>query len=180
MTMRYIVARSASVALTICTFGLSPLFAASVHARASGEAEVLSNTSVVNMIAGKVSKDLILTKIRTTKSGFDVTAAGLVRLHPSKVSQEVIIAMMAAAADPKLAVRATGPAEALTNNDIVQMVMGQLPRPLIIEKIRVTKARFDVTSDGLVSLQSSEVPDEVVKAMMSAPVAPPSKDATSE
>jgi len=37
-----------------------------------------------------------------------------------------------------------------------------------------------VTSDGLVSLQSSEVPDEVVKAMMSAPVAPPSKDATSE
>jgi hypothetical protein len=71
-----------------------------------------------------------------------------------------------------------GPPEVLTNNEIVQMVMGQLPRPLIIEKIRVTKARFDVTSDGLVSLQTSKVPDEVVKAMMAAPVAPASKPPT--
>jgi hypothetical protein len=157
---------------------LVALMPASVPAQASRDVEVLSNTSVVNMIAGKVSKDLILAKIRTTKSGFDVTAAGLVRLHQSKVSQEVIIAMMAAAGDSKLAVPVAGPPEVLTNNEIVQMVMGQLPRPLIIEKIRVTKARFDVTSDGLVSLQTSKVPDEVVKAMMTAPVAPASKPPT--
>lgn len=134
-------------------------------------AEVLSNSSVVNMIAGKVSKDLILTKIRGTRSGFDVTAAGLVRLHQSKVPQDVIIAMMAASSDAKLAVPSKDPAEILTNNDVVQMVLGNLPRPLIIEKIRVSKARFDVTSEGLVSLQTSRVPDEVVKAMMAAPVA---------
>ena len=123
------------------------------------------------MIAGKVSKDLILTKIRGTRSGFDVTAAGLVRLHQSKVPQDVIIAMMAASSDAKLAVPSKDPAEILTNNDVVQMVLGNLPRPLIIEKIRVSKARFDVTSEGLVSLQTSRVPDEVVKAMMAAPVA---------
>ena len=169
--MRFNVARAASLTLSLCAFG-SSLLAESVHAQA---AEVLSNTSVVNMIAAKVSKDLILTKIRTTKSGFDVTAAGLVRLHQSKVSQEVIIAMMAAAGDAKLAVPAAGPPEVLSNNEIVQMVMGQLPRPLIIEKIRVTKARFDVTSEGLVSLQTSKVPDEIVKAMMTAPVAPAPK-----
>jgi hypothetical protein len=172
MTMQYIGARSVSVALTLCALGLSPF---SASAQASKDGEVLSNESVVSMITGRVSKDLILTKIRTTRSGFDVTAAGLVRLHQSKVSQEVIIAMMTAAVNPKLAVPVTGPPEVLTNNEVVQMVMGQLPRPLIIEKIRVTKARFDVTSTGLVSLQTSKVPDEIVKAMMSVPVAPPSK-----
>ena len=173
--MRSFVARTVRLTLTPCAFALVALVPASAPAQAARDAEVLSNTSVVNMMTAKVSKDLILTKIRTTKSAFDVTAAGLVRLHQSKVSQEVIIAMMAAASDPKLAAPATGPAEVLTNNEIVQMVMGQLPRPLIIEKIRVSKSRFDVTSDGLVSLQTSKVPDEVVKAMMTAPVAAPSK-----
>jgi len=165
--MKAFVARSGILALTISMVMMSAIIPPS--ARAQGE--VLSNTSVVNMITGKVSKDLILTKIRGTKSGFDVTAGGLVRLHQSKVPQDVIIAMMAASADPKLAVPSKDPAEILTNNEVVQMVMGNLPRPLIIEKIRVTKARFDVTSEGLVSLQTSRVPDEVVKAMMAAPVA---------
>jgi len=170
--MLSVVARTARLTLTPYALALFTLMPSSVSAQA---AEVLSNTSVVNMISARVSKDLILTKIRTTKSGFDVTASGLVRLHQSKVPQDVIVAMMAAAGDPKLAVPATGPAEVLTNNEIVQMVMGQLPRSLIIEKIRVSKARFDVTSDGLVSLQTSKVPDEIVKAMMTAPVAPPPK-----
>ena len=169
--MRSFVASSARLALTVNVFALGAI----TPATAGAQAEVLSNASVVNMITGKVSKDLILTKIRTTKSGFDVTAAGLVRLHQSKVPQDVIIAMMAAGADAKLAVPAPGPAELLTNNDVISMVLGNLPRSLIIEKIRVTKARFDVTSDGLVSLQTSKVPEDVVKAMMAAPVAPPPK-----
>lgn len=165
--------RSDRLALTVVA--LAAIIPASLRAQAP-EAEVLSNASVVNMITGKVSKDIILAKIRGTKSGFDVTAGGLVRLHQSKVPQDVIVAMMAAAADTKLAVPNKDPVEILTNNEVVQMVMGSLPRSLIIEKIRVTKARFDVTSSGLVSLQTSKVPDEIVKAMMAAPVAPPPKD----
>src|SRR5688500_4869929 len=78
MNMKAFVARSGILALTVSLFALTP-------ASISAQGEVLSNTSVVNMIAGKVSKDLILAKIRGTKSGFDVTAAGLVRLHQSKV-----------------------------------------------------------------------------------------------
>ena len=167
MNMQSFVAGSGRLVLAVNFFVLSAITPASIRA----QGEVLSNASVVNMIAGKVSKDLILTKIRGTKSGFDVTAGGLVRLHQSKVPQDVIIAMMAASADTKLAVPSKDPAEILTNNEVIQMVMGSLPRPLIIEKIRVTKARFDVTSEGLVSLQTSKVPDEVVKAMMAAPVA---------
>ena len=111
MTMRFFIARSGKLALTAYAFALLVLLPASAVAQASRDAEVLSNTSVVNMIAAKVSKDLILTKIRTTKSGFDVTASGLVRLHQSKVSQDVIVAMMAAAGDAKLAVPTPGPAE---------------------------------------------------------------------
>ena len=169
--MKSFVAGSVKLALVVSVLALVP-----GNVRAQGE--VLSNASVVNMITGKVSKDLILAKIRGTKSGFDVTAAGLVRLHQSKVPQDVIIAMMAASADTKLAIPSKDPVEILTNNEVIQMVMGSLPRPLIIEKIRVSKSRFDVTSEGLVSLQTSKVPDEVVKAMMAAPVAPPPKESS--
>ena len=170
--MQSFVVRSSRLALAPYALAIAALIPSSALSQAPASAEVLSNTSVVNMMTAKVSKDLILAKIRNTKSQFDVTAGGLVRLHQSKVSQDLILAMMGAAADPKLAVPATGPAEVLTNNEVVQMVMGQLPRALIIEKIRVTKTRFDVTSDGLVSLQSSKVPDDVVKAMMAAPATP--------
>ena len=161
------VSRTATLVLTLCAAGM-PLRPGSLHAQA---AEVLSNTSVANMVTGKVSKDLILTKIRTTKQTFDVTAGGLVRLQQGKIPQDIILAMMAAAADPKLAGGPASAPEVITNQEVIQMVMGQVPRPIIIEKIRITKAKFDVTSDGLVSLQSNKVPDEIVKAMMIAPVA---------
>ncbi len=158
--------------MALCAAALTMLAPVSARAQ-SASAEVLSNSAVMNMITAKVSKDLVLTKIRTTKTSFDVTAGGLVRLHQGKVPQDIMLAMMTAAADPKMAAPQPGAAEILTNNEVVQMVQGQLPRPIIIEKIRASKSRFDTTSDGLVSLQSNKVPDEVVKAMM---VVPPSKD----
>jgi hypothetical protein len=141
----------------------------SLEAQAAAGGEVLSNTSVVTMITGKVSKDLILTKIRTTKVGFDVTVAGLVRLHQSKVPQDVIKAMMTAASDPKMSVTGDAPPEILANSDVISMVAAQLPRAIILEKIRATKSKYDVTSEGLVSLNSNKVPADVVKAMMAAP-----------
>lgn len=163
------VAFTTRLALALCA---AALVAPVPSLAQSGSAEVLSNTSVVNMITAKVSKDLILTKIRTTRTSFDVTAGGLVRLHQAKVPQDIMLAMMTAAADPKMAAPQPGAAEVLTNNEVVQMVQGQLPRPIIIEKIRSSKSRFDTTSDGLVSLQSNKVPDEVVKAMMAVPAVP--------
>jgi hypothetical protein len=160
------VARSGSFALMLFAFTLAPL---SSNPALAQEAEVLSNTSVVNMIAAKVGKDIILTKIRTTKTAFDVTVAGIVRLHQNKVPADVMKAMLLASGDTKLAVPSTGPAEVLTNSDIVTLVSGQVPRAIIIEKIRVTKAKYDVTSEGLVSLNSSKVPSDVQKAMMAVP-----------
>ena len=62
MTMPFFVARSRRVALV--SFALACLIPLSVRAQAPAGGEVLSNTSVVNMISGKVSKELILTKIR--------------------------------------------------------------------------------------------------------------------
>jgi len=165
--MQSFVSRTTTFALALCTLAAT-LAPESLRAQA---AEILSNTSVANMVTGKVSKDLILTKIRTTKQTYDVTAGGLVRLNQGKIPQDVILAMMAAAADPKLAGGPASAPEVITNQEVIQMVMGQVPRPIIIEKIRITKAKFDVTSDGLVNLQSNKVPDEIVKAMMIAPVA---------
>jgi len=171
--MQSFVARSGSLAITLFAFALAPLFATSAQAQTQTQAqaaqgEILSNTSVISMIAGKLGKDIILTKIRTTKSSFDISA-GLVRLQQNKVPTDVVKAMMLATTDPKLAVPATGPAEVLTNTDVVQMVTGQVPRALIIEKIRTTKAKYDVTSEGLLSLNAAKVHSDVQKAMMAVP-----------
>ncbi len=164
--MQSTLARSASLALTLFAF----LFASTAQAQATAAgAEVLSNTSVVNMITAKVSKDIILTKIRTTKTNFDVTASGLVRLQQAKVAADYMRAMMTAAGDTKLAVPVPGPAEVLTNAEVVQMITGQVPRPVIIEKIRATKAKYDLTSEGVVTLTANKVPQDVVKAMMAVP-----------
>jgi hypothetical protein len=66
MTMQSFAHRSGSLAVAPIAVALVALMPASVPAQASRAVEVLSNTAVVNMIAGKVSKDLILAKIRTT------------------------------------------------------------------------------------------------------------------
>jgi hypothetical protein len=81
--------------LLLAPLSLAPGLAATAAAQAG---EVLTNESVVQMVTGKVPKDLIVTKIRTTKSTFDVSAAGLISLNTSKIPPDIIKMMMNATA----------------------------------------------------------------------------------
>jgi hypothetical protein len=56
--------------------------------------EILTNEAVVVMVTGNVAKDVILFKIHSTKSKFDLTAGGLVGLTQSKVPQDIVKAML--------------------------------------------------------------------------------------
>ena len=163
------VARSGTLALTLLAFLVAPFFATAADAQGAPAAEVLTNTSVVKMLEAKVAKDIILTKIRTTRTNFDVTAAGLVRLQQSKVAADYMKAMMLAATDTKMAVPITGPAEVLTNTEVVAMITGQVPKAIILEKIRNTKAKYDLSTEGTITLTTNKVPQDVVKAMMAVP-----------
>jgi hypothetical protein len=156
------------------TLGLAALFPPQrVTGQGSAGAEVLTNESVVQMVVGKVPKDLILTKIQSTRAAFDITANGLVSLFQRKVSTDTIKAMMqASAGDPNSK-------ELLENSAIVYMVTNGLPRDIIVAKIQLGKPGFDLTSNGLISLNQNKVPQPVVKAMMASAAATPSTSAAS-
>ena len=155
--------------LLLAPLALAPGFAASAAAQAG---EVLTNESIVQMVTGKVPKDLIVTKIRTTKSTFDVSAVGLISLNIAKILSDAIKTMMNAAAG-------TGGKDAketLTNDAVIRMVSGQLSKDIIVTKIHMSRPDFDLTTNGIINLNQNKVSQDVVKAMMAAtsgPAAPP-------
>ena len=56
--------------------------------------EVLTNASVVRMVTGQVPKDIILAKLQSSTSNFNLSTTGPVRLNDSTVSQDLINVMM--------------------------------------------------------------------------------------
>ncbi|MEP6779717.1 MAG: hypothetical protein ABJC26_07485 [Gemmatimonadaceae bacterium] len=93
------------------------------------------------MLAGKLSKDLIVGKIGTTKPGFDLSSERLIM------------------------------DEVLTNDIIVRMVTAKVPRSLILSKIQMSRSAHDIGAIGLVSLNTAQDPEEVIKAMRQPPPA---------
>lgn len=69
------------------------------------------------------------------------------------------------AATPSLPVRAEEEA-ALTNVDVVRMVMAEVPPAEIIQRIRASPARFDVAPEILTELEAAGVPAEVIAEMV--------------
>jgi hypothetical protein len=61
----------------------------------------------------------------------------------------------------------------LSNESVVRMVAGQVPKPIILAKLQNTRSSFDVSTTGLVRLNESKVPQDVIKVMMSPPPQPP-------
>lgn len=159
--MRNSVRAPLAALLLTASLAVVPALAPAARAQAG---EVLTNESVVQMITGRVPKDLIVTKIRTTKSNFDVSASGLISLNTSKVPGDIIKMMMNAAAG-------TGgkdARESLTNDAIIRMVNGQLSKDIIVTKIQMSKPDFDLTTSGIINLNQNKVSQDVVKAMMAA------------
>jgi tetratricopeptide (TPR) repeat protein len=64
-------------------------------------------------------------------------------------------------------------AEVLTNDAVVAMVKGGLAEEVIIGKIHISEAKYDLSADGLFKLKSDGVSDAILRAMIEAS-APPS------
>ena len=148
------------------------LLLAPIASRASAQAgaEVLNNESIISMVTGKVAKDLIVSKIKSTKSTFDLSPEGLIKLNTAKVSSDVIKLMLTTAG------AANGNKETLTNEGIIKMAVGGLSRDVIVTKISLSKPGYDLTTNGLLDLTKNKVSTDVQKAMMAsasgAPVKP--------
>jgi hypothetical protein len=57
------------------------------------------------------------------------------------------------------------------------MVVGKLPKDLIMLKVKGSKAAYDVSSSGLVALNAAKVPKEIIKVMMEFPTGPVARPA---
>ena len=60
----------------------------------AGQTETLTNKTVVDMTEVGLAAEIVIKKINTSQTDFDVTAEGLIELKRSKVSDEVIKAMI--------------------------------------------------------------------------------------
>src|SRR5262245_27568695 len=78
----------------------------------------------------------------------------------------------AALGAPVSAQDGSSPAEVLTNDKIVTMTKAGLPSNVIVNKIRMSKTDFDLSTEELVRLKQEQVPDEIINVMLN-PVAAP-------
>jgi hypothetical protein len=135
------------------------LAAAPLCAQSARSSEVLTNQTVVQMVLARLPKDVIQAKVQSTKNEFDLTVSGLSGLHANKVPDDIVKSMMATTGK-----KPSG--EVLTNESVIQMVTAGLSKDVILAKIQSTKTSFDITSNGLVNLNTSKVPKDVIKVMM--------------
>lgn len=81
--------------------------------------EILANADVVSMSEAKLSKTIIISKIKDSKGAFDVSAQGLVSLKKAGVDEEIIETMLEKSRIPREkvfvgAVSTTGSSESQT------------------------------------------------------------------
>ncbi len=83
---------------------------------ASANAEALTNNSVIEMVAAKLPEEVIVTKIQTSPTNFDVSTAALEELNQKGVSPSVLKAMIMAPKVAPTSVQPTGTAGADIDN----------------------------------------------------------------
>ena len=89
-----------------------------VKAQSSPQPDVVTNQTVIEMVKAKLPADVIITKIQTSQTNFDLSTAALVKLNENSVPADVIKAMMQKSAAPAVqTVAATTPAEPSNPND---------------------------------------------------------------
>ena len=163
---RTVRSRSTRMLAVLTVFALSIPAVAAAFQRSGASGEVLTNQSIISMSTAKLDRDLLLTKINSTKNTFDVTVNGIVQLTQASVNQEVIIRMITMAADPKLGAPAPKTPEVLDNQSIITMVTGKVTKAVVLAKIQATKGNYDTSSAGLVQLTQGKVAPDVTKAII--------------
>lgn len=123
----------------------------------------ITNTDIISMKTAKISDDVIISKIITSKCNFDLTVQGLSGLYSSKIGAKIIKTMFTK----------TTPVEVITNDDVINMIPSKISTEIIRIKIRSTPHNFDVSPDGLIKLKAGKVPKDVVTDMMISPILKP-------
>ena len=96
--------------IVICLLAFSFLLAANFNTFA--QEEVLTNDEVINLSKAGLNSSIIVDKIRTSKSKFDLSTDALIKLKKAGISDDIVGAMLAA----KTGTSITSPTDNETNN----------------------------------------------------------------
>ncbi|SEI49744.1 hypothetical protein SAMN05216327_10239 [Dyadobacter sp. SG02] len=118
--------------------------------------ETITNPSVISMTKAKISKDVILDKIKFGPTKFNMSTPGLIELKKEGVHESVVDAMMLA----------SSPMPMIRNQDVIDMHIGGVSRTIITKKIQYSDTDFSLTTEALINLKAAKVPDALVKVMM--------------
>ncbi|MHB1224366.1 MAG: hypothetical protein ACYC2G_10040, partial [Gemmatimonadaceae bacterium] len=97
-------------------------FAGVATAQRSPKAEVLTNASVIEMVGAKLPEDIIIAKIQTSRSDFDLSTKELAHLTGSDVPSSIIKAMMQSGS-----ALAASPAPAKSTRKVVSLPSQDVP-----------------------------------------------------
>lgn len=119
----------------------------------------ITNKDIILMKTGKMTDDVILAKINSSKCNFDLTTAGLTDLKNAKISDNVVKQMF----------QASPPKETITNDDILAMCQSSISTAIIKTKMDFTNHNFDVSPEALIKLTTAKVPKDIIKEMIANP-----------
>lgn len=121
--------------------------------------EVLTNKEITNLQIAKVSQDIILAKISSSKCNFDLNPQGIIELDLAKVSDRVIKAMFVASPTKSV----------LHNEDVIRIAQSDVSTSVLRDAIKLFPHSFDVSPEALINLKNQKVPDSAVKDMIISP-----------
>ena len=121
--------------------------------------EVLTNKEIISLQIAKISQDIILAKIATSKCTFDLTTQGIIELDAAKLSDRVIKNMFIA----------SPPKGVLLNQDIIRIANSDVSTSLLKDAIKLSPHSFELSPEALINLKNQKVPDSVVKDMILSP-----------
>jgi hypothetical protein len=121
--------------------------------------DILDNQGIISLLGSKMSQDIVITKISSSKCKFDLSVDGLLELKNGRVPDKIVKAMFTA----------SPPTEIMGNEDVIKLSNSRIGSAIVKEKLMRTPHKFDVSSEALVRLKDAKVPDAVIKDMILSP-----------
>jgi hypothetical protein len=121
--------------------------------------DILDNRGIISLLSSKMSQDIVITKISSSKCQFDLSVDGLLELKNGRVPDKIVKAMFTA----------SPPTEIMNNEDVIKLSNSKIGSGIVKEKLMRTPHKFDVSSEALVRLKEAKVADAVIKDMILSP-----------
>jgi hypothetical protein len=118
--------------------------------------EILTNQSVISLSQAKISADIIIDKIKSSNTKFDLSTQGTIDLTKAQIRENILETMLLSSTNMPI----------LTNKDIIELYTVKVSRSIIQKKIQYSESNFDSSSEGLVELKLAKIPDQLVGAML--------------